>query len=128
MRAAAEGVEARSGAGEGILEAPQAGEVEIVREAHHEADDSFDIAVLVVMVRRVAPIEQRALLSGGTRWRWGLPSLFVAAGVLSTGVKAWSSPQPWLLCVGLVVTLVVWRVALRPVPAPAAATGDQVPQ
>ena len=80
------------------------------------------------MVRRVAPIEQRALLSGGTRWRWGLPSLFVAAGVLSTGVKAWSSPQPWLLCVGLVVTLVVWRVALRPVPAPAAATGDQVPQ
>lgn len=88
----------------------------------------LNLAVLVVMVRRVAPIEQRALLSGGTRWRWGLPSLFVAAGVLSTGVKAWSSPQPWLLCVGLVVTLVVWRVALRPVPAPAAATGDQVPQ
>lgn len=86
-----------------------------------------NLAILVVVVRRVAPIEQRALLSGGTRWRWGLPSLLVAAAVLSAGVKAWSSPQSWMLCAGLVVTLGVWRVALRPVPEPAAVDG-QVPQ
>ncbi|CAM5556853.1 hypothetical protein FALB51S_00126 [Frigidibacter albus] len=49
MRAATEGVEARPGAGQGVLEAPEAGEVEFVREAHHEADDGFDIAVVVVM-------------------------------------------------------------------------------
>jgi hypothetical protein len=49
MRPAAEGVEARSGAGQGILEAPEAGEIEFLREAKHEADDVFDIAVLVVM-------------------------------------------------------------------------------
>jgi hypothetical protein len=49
MRAAAEGVEARPGAGQGILEAPETGEVELVRQAQHEADDGFDIAVVVVM-------------------------------------------------------------------------------
>ena len=32
-----------------ILEPPEAGEVELFREAQHEADDGFDIAVLVVM-------------------------------------------------------------------------------
>jgi len=49
MRAAAEGVEARPGASQGILEPPKADEVEIVREAQHEADDGFDIAVVVIM-------------------------------------------------------------------------------
>jgi hypothetical protein len=49
MRAAAEGVEARPGAGQGVLEAPEAGEVELFRKAQHEADDGFDIAVVVVM-------------------------------------------------------------------------------
>ena len=36
MRATAEGVEARPGAGQGVLEPPEAGEVECVREAQHE--------------------------------------------------------------------------------------------
>src|SRR3990167_7928720 len=49
MRAAAQGVEAGPGAGQGVLEAPEAGEVEVFREAQHEADDGFDVTVLVVM-------------------------------------------------------------------------------
>ena len=49
MRAAAEGVEARPGAGQGVLEPPETGEVELFRKAQHEADDGLDIAVLVVM-------------------------------------------------------------------------------
>jgi hypothetical protein len=38
-----------SGAGQGVLEPPEAGEVELFRKAQHEADDGLDIAVLVVM-------------------------------------------------------------------------------
>ena len=64
MRTAAEGVEAGSGAGQGVLEAPQAGEVEIVREAHHEADDSFDIATL--RFEAVGPGSTDLIVSGGT--------------------------------------------------------------
>jgi hypothetical protein len=45
----AEGVEARPGAGQGVLEPPEAGEVDLFRKAQHEADDGFDIAVLLVM-------------------------------------------------------------------------------
>ena len=49
MRATAEGVEARLGAGQGILELPETGEVEVVGKAQHEADDGLDIAVFIVM-------------------------------------------------------------------------------
>jgi hypothetical protein len=49
MRATAEGVEAGSGAGQGILEPPEAGEVEFFSEAQDEADDGLDVAVVVVM-------------------------------------------------------------------------------
>jgi hypothetical protein len=49
MRASTEGIEARSGAGQGVLEAPEAGEVELFGEAQDEADDGLDIAVVVVM-------------------------------------------------------------------------------
>ena len=49
MRAAAEGVEARAGAGQSILEPPKTGEVELFRKTQHEADDRLDIAVVVVM-------------------------------------------------------------------------------
>ena len=49
MRAAAEGVEPRPGAGQGVLEPPETGEVEVFGEAQDEADDGFDIAVVVVM-------------------------------------------------------------------------------
>ena len=70
--------------------------------------------VLVLIVRRVAPIEQRALLGGTARWRWGAPALAGTAAVLSVGVKAWSSQEPAVLCAGLAATLAVWAVALRP--------------
>jgi len=72
----------------------------------------LNLALLVPIVRRVAPIEQRALLAGTTRWRWGLPSMLVAAGLLSVSVKSWSSPQPAVLVAGLVGTLCTWRLAL----------------
>lgn len=72
------------------------------------------IAVLVPIVRRVAPVEQRALLAGTATWRWGVPSLVVMAAVLSLAIKTWSSQQPVVLCVGLATTLVVWLVAIRP--------------
>jgi hypothetical protein len=49
MRATAEGIEARPGAGQSILEPPEAGEVELFRKTQHEANDGFDITVLVVM-------------------------------------------------------------------------------
>ena len=75
---------------------------------------ALNLAVLVPIVRRVAPIEQRALLGGTVRWRWGVPSMLVVAVVLSIGLKAWSSPQPAVLVAGLVTTLAAWRFALAP--------------
>ena len=72
----------------------------------------LNLAVLVPVVRRVAGIEQRALLIGTTTWRWGLPSMLVVAGLLSVSVKSWSSPHPAVLVTGLVGTLCTWRLAL----------------
>ena len=68
--------------------------------------------VLVVIVKRVAPIEQRALLGGATQWRWGTHSMIAVAVVLSVSVKAWSSPHVGVLIAGIVGTLVIWRFAL----------------
>jgi hypothetical protein len=70
------------------------------------------LAVLVPIVRRVAPIEQRALLGGTTRWPWGLGSMLAVAAVLSMSLKAWSSSSPVVLTAGLVVTLGTYRLAL----------------
>lgn len=69
-------------------------------------------AVLAPIVWRVAPIERRALLTSPTTWRWGTPSLLVAAAALSASVKLWSSPQIGLLVAGLFGTLCIWRFAL----------------
>jgi hypothetical protein len=71
-----------------------------------------NLAVLVPLVRRVAPIEQRALLSGATAWRSGIGSTLVVAGLLSVSVKAWSSSEPGVLIIGLAGTLGLWRFAL----------------
>jgi hypothetical protein len=71
-----------------------------------------NLAVLVAIVRRVAPIEQRALLGGTTAWRWGTRSMLAVAALLSLSVKAWSSPDVGLLAAGLAGTLAVWRLAL----------------
>ena len=71
-----------------------------------------NLAVLVPLVRRVAPIEQRALLGGTTTWRWGTGSMLATAALLSVSVKAWSSPQAGVLVAGLAGTLAVWRLAL----------------
>jgi hypothetical protein len=49
MRAATEGIKARPGAGQGVLEALEADEIELFRKAQHEANDGINIAVLVVM-------------------------------------------------------------------------------
>lgn len=80
---------------------------------------ALNVAVLVPIVRRVAPIEQRALLAGPSTWRWGTGSMLLMAGVLSASVKAWSSPQAPVLVAGLLVTPAVWHLALRHRPAPA---------
>jgi hypothetical protein len=76
-----------------------------------------NLAVLVAIVRRVAPIEQRALLGGTTAWRWGTRSMLAVAALLSLSVKAWSSPDVGLLVAGLAGTLAVWRLAMKPVRA-----------
>ena len=68
--------------------------------------------MLVPIVKRVAPIEQRALLGGPTTWRWGTASMLVVAGLLSLSVKAWSSAEIGVLVAGLAGTLAVWRFAL----------------
>ena len=72
----------------------------------------LNLVVLVPIVRRVAPIERRALLGGTTQWRRGIPSMLAVAALLSISVKAWSSSQPAVLTIGLVGTLCVWRGAL----------------
>jgi hypothetical protein len=72
----------------------------------------LNLAVLVPIVRRVAPIEQRALLAGTTRWPWGLGSMLAVAALLSISVKAWSSEQPAVLVAGLVGTLCTFHLAL----------------
>jgi hypothetical protein len=72
----------------------------------------LNLAVLVPIARRVAPIEQRALLGGTVHWRGGLGSMLAVAALLSISVKAWSSPQPAVLVAGLIGTLCTWRFAL----------------
>lgn len=66
-------------------------------------------AVLALIVKRVAPIEQRALLGGTSTWRWGTASMLVVAVALSASLKAWSSPNAAVLVGGLAVTLAIWR-------------------
>ena len=72
-----------------------------------------NLAVLIPLVKRVAPIEQRALLGGSKTWRWGTASMLVVAALLSASVKAWSSPHIAVLAAGLVGTLAVWHLALK---------------
>ena len=75
------------------------------------------VVVLVPIVRKVAPIEQRELLSGPSTWRWGIRSMLATAALLSISVKLWSSPHIATLIPGLVGTLVVWHLVLRRRPA-----------
>lgn len=82
------------------------------------------MSVLVVVVARVARIDQRALGVGTRRWAGGVPSMLFAAGVLSMSVESWSSPSATSLVLGLLGTLAVWWIALRRIspgdePAPA---------
>lgn len=79
-----------------------------------------NLVVLVPIVRRVAPVEQRALLGGTATWRWGMPSMLAVAGVLSVSVKCWSSPHAPVLAAGLVGTLATWRLFLARAGRPAA--------
>ncbi len=72
-----------------------------------------NLAVLVPIVKRVAPIEQRQLLRGPTTWRWGTASVLVAAAGLSASIKAWSSPHANVLALGLIATLAIWHLVLR---------------
>jgi hypothetical protein len=72
-----------------------------------------NLAVLVPIVKRVAPIEQRQLLGGPTTWGGSLGSLLLVAGLLSASIKAWSSPHVAVLVPGLAATLALWHVALR---------------
>ena len=71
-----------------------------------------NLAVLVPLVKRFAPIEQRALLGGPSEWRWGMRSMLVVAALLSVSVKAWSSPNAGVLIAGLVGTLCLSRLVL----------------
>jgi hypothetical protein len=75
---------------------------------------ALNLAVLVAIVRQVAPIEQRSLLAGTTTWRGGLPSMILVAGLLSASVKCWSSPHAPVLIAGVVGTLAIWHGALAP--------------
>ena len=72
-----------------------------------------NILVLVPIVRKVAPIEQRQLLGGPTTWRWGTASILVVAALLSASIKAWSSPHAMVLLPGLFATLAIWHLTLR---------------
>ena len=69
--------------------------------------------VLVPIVWRVAPIEQRALLGGARHWRRGLGSLLVLVVALSMAIKAWSSAGTLVLATGLAATLGVHHLGLR---------------
>jgi hypothetical protein len=69
--------------------------------------------VLAAIVRKVGPIEQRALLGGTVAWERSALGLVVTAAALSFGVKAWSNQDPVMLCAGLATTLVIWLVVLR---------------
>jgi hypothetical protein len=71
-----------------------------------------NLAVLVPLIRRVAPIEQRALLGGATVWRSGMGSMLAVSGLLSVSVKAWSSSEPGVLVAGLAGTLCLWHFTL----------------
>jgi len=72
-----------------------------------------NVAVLIPIVKKVAPIEQRQLLAGPSTWRWGTASMLVVAALLSASVKAWSSPHAPVLVAGLVGTLAIWHLVLR---------------
>jgi hypothetical protein len=76
-----------------------------------------NLVVLVPIVRRVAPIEQRQLLAGPSTWRWGTGTILVVAALLSASIKAWSSPHVAVLVPGILGTLAVWHLVLRDRPA-----------
>ncbi|MCU1369259.1 MAG: hypothetical protein JWO77_453 [Ilumatobacteraceae bacterium] len=80
-----------------------------------------NVAVLVPIVKRVAPIEQRQLLGGPSTWRWGTASLMVVAAGLSISIKAWSSPHAPVLAAGVLGTLAIWHLVLRDRPQAEAA-------
>jgi hypothetical protein len=68
----------------------------------------LNLLVLIPIVRRVAPVEQRALTAGRATWRWGTASILVVAALLSAAVKTWSSPNIWVLLGGVVAMLCIW--------------------
>jgi len=78
---------------------------------------ALNALLLAAVVKRVAPIEQRALLGGSVRWRWGTASMLVAAAVLSASLKSWSTPNATVLVAGITVTIAIWAALLadRPV-------------
>ncbi len=72
-----------------------------------------NLVVLVPIVRRVAPIELRTLMSGLRTWRWGSTSMLVLAATLSMSIKAWSSPHVGMLVGGLGGSLATWWTLSR---------------
>lgn len=66
------------------------------------------VAVLVPIVRRVAPVEQRELLAPARPWTGTATSMTLTAVALSVGVKMWSSPNPAVLIAGLAMVLITW--------------------
>jgi len=69
--------------------------------------------VLALIVRRVAPIEQRALVAPRRPWNGNVPSMVLAAAVLSTGLKAWTSGGLTMV-VGCAIVVAFARTSLRP--------------
>ncbi len=70
-------------------------------------------AVLALIVRKVAPIEQRALVAPRRPWNGSAGSMILAAAVLSTGLKAWTSGG-LAMVIGCAVIVAFARTSLSP--------------
>ncbi len=71
--------------------------------------------ILVGLVAIVSRAERTALLAPRSPWNGDQWSMLLAAGVLSTGIKLWSSHDVTHLVIGMAVVTVLWFGKLRDV-------------
>lgn len=70
--------------------------------------------VLGLIVAKVAPVEQKALLAPRHPWVGGRASMMLLAAVLSTALKQWAHGDFVVatVCIGIVITL--WHTCIKP--------------
>ncbi|MGI9607780.1 MAG: hypothetical protein ACR2P0_16755, partial [Acidimicrobiales bacterium] len=75
---------------------------------------AVSVVVLGLIVSKVAPVEQRALLAERRPWAGGVASMWAMVAILSTALKLWAHGSFAVSAAAMAVVLVVWVSALSP--------------